>query len=403
MASSGDYGISNFNLAAQGHRRPGLDVQGDGADDRAAARASTPTRTHYVSQVADADRRPDLRASSRSRPTAASAAGNLSLRQATLAVRQLGLHPARDGPRARTRSSRRRATWASRSTLQGLSGRDARRPRERRLAARDGDRVRQHRLRRLPPAPDRDHEDRVPRRARGEGRDLPQRFRVKKDADLRGRRRPPRRPRSSSRTSRAAPGRTRSIGCPAAGKTGTTDNNTDAWFVGFTPRLATAVWVGYPKDDIQMNGLYFGAQRRRRHVPGRDLGRLHGAASRASSAATSSRPSTRSSSSPFFGRYSQVGRRADRRRHGAPDGLDDADADRRRTPGGDRRPDGDRTRRDAGAGADAAAAIPAQYESDAAVTAGVRAAARRPRRQGRAAARSRAARLIGAPAASALV
>ena len=35
---------------------------------------------------------------------------------------------------------------------------------------------------------------------------------------------------------------------PRRGKTGTTDNNTDAWFVGFTPRLATAVWVGYPND-----------------------------------------------------------------------------------------------------------------------------------------------------------
>jgi penicillin-binding protein 1A len=48
------------------------------------------------------------------------------------------------------------------------------------------------------------------------------------------------------------------IGCPAGGKTGTTDLNTDAWFVGFTPRLATAVWVGYPNDRTQMNGLYFG-------------------------------------------------------------------------------------------------------------------------------------------------
>src|SRR5215212_9652512 len=48
------------------------------------------------------------------------------------------------------------------------------------------------------------------------------------------------------------------IGCPAAGKTGTTDNNTDAWFVGFTPRLATAVWVGYPNDRTYMNGLYYG-------------------------------------------------------------------------------------------------------------------------------------------------
>jgi penicillin-binding protein 1A len=38
------------------------------------------------------------------------------------------------------------------------------------------------------------------------------------------------------------------IGCPAAGKTGTVDNFTDAWFVGFTPRLATSVWVGHATD-----------------------------------------------------------------------------------------------------------------------------------------------------------
>ncbi len=33
---------------------------------------------------------------------------------------------------------------------------------------------------------------------------------------------------------------------PVAGKTGTTENYGDAWFVGYTPQLATAVWVGYP-------------------------------------------------------------------------------------------------------------------------------------------------------------
>ena len=47
-------------------------------------------------------------------------------------------------------------------------------------------------------------------------------------------------------------------GCPAAGKTGTTDSNTDAWFAGFTPRLATAVWVGYPNDRTEMHTLFFG-------------------------------------------------------------------------------------------------------------------------------------------------
>ncbi len=36
------------------------------------------------------------------------------------------------------------------------------------------------------------------------------------------------------------------IGCPAAGKTGTTEGESDAWFVGYTPRISTAVWVGHP-------------------------------------------------------------------------------------------------------------------------------------------------------------
>jgi penicillin-binding protein 1A len=49
------------------------------------------------------------------------------------------------------------------------------------------------------------------------------------------------------------------FGCPAGGKTGTTDHNTDAWFSGFTPRLATAVWVGYPTGGVYMNSQFNGA------------------------------------------------------------------------------------------------------------------------------------------------
>ena len=41
-------------------------------------------------------------------------------------------------------------------------------------------------------------------------------------------------------------------GCPAAGKTGTAENLDNAWFVGFTPKLSTAVWVGYPQGNIPM-------------------------------------------------------------------------------------------------------------------------------------------------------
>jgi penicillin-binding protein 1A len=45
------------------------------------------------------------------------------------------------------------------------------------------------------------------------------------------------------------------IGCPAAGKTGTTSSFTDAYFVGYTPKLTTAVWVGYPNSTISMNDV----------------------------------------------------------------------------------------------------------------------------------------------------
>jgi penicillin-binding protein 1A len=45
---------------------------------------------------------------------------------------------------------------------------------------------------------------------------------------------------------------------PAAGKTGTTENYGDAWFVGYTPELATAVWVGYPNRLKPMLTEYHG-------------------------------------------------------------------------------------------------------------------------------------------------
>ena len=38
------------------------------------------------------------------------------------------------------------------------------------------------------------------------------------------------------------------FGCPAAGKTGTSEGLSDAWFVGYTPRISTAVWVGHPES-----------------------------------------------------------------------------------------------------------------------------------------------------------
>ncbi len=47
-------------------------------------------------------------------------------------------------------------------------------------------------------------------------------------------------------------------GCPAAGKTGTTDEGKDAWFVGYTPNLSTSVWVGYPDAGVAIPGAQGG-------------------------------------------------------------------------------------------------------------------------------------------------
>jgi penicillin-binding protein 1A len=47
-------------------------------------------------------------------------------------------------------------------------------------------------------------------------------------------------------------------GVDVAGKTGTTSNYGDAWFVGWTPELTTAVWVGFPDKLVPMTTLYNG-------------------------------------------------------------------------------------------------------------------------------------------------
>ncbi len=51
-------------------------------------------------------------------------------------------------------------------------------------------------------------------------------------------------------------GRSAQMGRPQAGKTGSTDNNTDAWFCGYTPDLCAAVWVGYPEGLVPMRSVH---------------------------------------------------------------------------------------------------------------------------------------------------
>lgn len=45
------------------------------------------------------------------------------------------------------------------------------------------------------------------------------------------------------------------LGLQSAGKTGTTEEYADAWYVGYTPGLSTAVWVGYPEGRRSMENL----------------------------------------------------------------------------------------------------------------------------------------------------
>jgi penicillin-binding protein 1A len=46
------------------------------------------------------------------------------------------------------------------------------------------------------------------------------------------------------------------IGRPAAGKTGTSEEYQNAWFVGYTPTLSTAVWMGYKEGNIPLHNIH---------------------------------------------------------------------------------------------------------------------------------------------------
>jgi penicillin-binding protein 1A len=52
----------------------------------------------------------------------------------------------------------------------------------------------------------------------------------------------------------------RVLGRPAAGKTGTTQDYTDAWFVGYTPQLTAGVWVGFDDKQISLGKKETGAR-----------------------------------------------------------------------------------------------------------------------------------------------
>src|SRR4051812_2855263 len=94
-------------------------------------------------------------------------------------------------------------------------------------------------------------------------------------------------------------------GCPAAGKTGTTDNFTDAWFVGYEPRLTTSVWVGYPNALVQMRSVH-GIEVAGATFPSQIWHNFMNVAHRGYCQDFPA-PTTPFVSSPFFGKYSKQG------------------------------------------------------------------------------------------------
>ncbi|MCB2413212.1 transglycosylase domain-containing protein [Demequina sp. TTPB684] len=66
-------------------------------------------------------------------------------------------------------------------------------------------------------------------------------------------------------------GRELGIGRPTAGKTGTAQNNTHLWFVGYTPQLVSAVWTGNADGDIPLQGISINGSRVRAAWYGGDV------------------------------------------------------------------------------------------------------------------------------------
>jgi penicillin-binding protein 1A len=302
MASSGDYGQSNFNLAAQGHRRPGSTFKVM-ALMTALRKGVDPDATHYVSRSPTIIDDP-LYGRVDVKTYGGVGAGNLSLRQATLksdnsVYIQLALDVGPDEVKKTARDMGITSTLKGypAETLGGLENGVS--PLEMATAygsiASGGYRLRPTAIKKI----------KFPDGRVEQGKELPPRFRVKKvrifedgvAAEARE---------ILEQNIQGGTGTHATIGCPAAGKTGTTDNNTDAWFVGFTPRHVTSVWVGYPKDDIQMNGLYFGRNVDGGTFPadiwGDYMGRIKG-----SFCGDFEPPEHPFQSAPFFGKYSKSG------------------------------------------------------------------------------------------------
>jgi penicillin-binding protein 1A len=302
MASSGDYGESNFNLAAQGHRQPGSTFK-IMALMTALRRGVDPDSTSYTS-VSPTRVNDPVYGQFEIKTYGGKGGGTMSLRRGTLASDnsvyiQLAMDLGPDEVKKTARDMGITSTLKGypAETLGGLE--DGVSPLEMATAyasiASGGYRLRPTAIKKI----------KFPDGRVEKGKELPARFRVKKVRIF-----------EDGVAAKATEileqnilggtGGKAAIGCPAAGKTGTTDNNTDAWFVGFTPRYTTAVWVGYPNERIFMNTQYFGGPVDGGTFPaamwGDYMSRIKG-----NFCGDFEPPSTPFVSSPFFGKYAKSG------------------------------------------------------------------------------------------------
>ncbi|MEA2312097.1 MAG: penicillin-binding protein [Solirubrobacteraceae bacterium] len=299
MASSADYGQSKFNLAAQGHRQPGSTFKVMAL--MAALRAGVdPDATHYVSRSPIEINDPQYGPPFKVETYDGRGVGNISLRQATLKSDNsvyiqlaLDIGPDKVKQAAWDLGIRSELHGYPAETLGGLTNGVS--PLEMANAyatiASGGMRNRPTAITKVT-FPDGHSE-------------LPDRWKVKRVRAF-----------EDGVTAKATEileqniqkgtGVAANIGCPAAGKTGTTDKFTDAWFVGFTPRLATAVWVGYPAQRVEMQTLFHGGPVAGGTFPAQ-IWAAYMKAAKGKFCGPFPPPTTPFQAQPFFGKYSTSG------------------------------------------------------------------------------------------------
>jgi penicillin-binding protein 1A len=97
------------------------------------------------------------------------------------------------------------------------------------------------------------------------------------------------------------------IACPTAAKTGTTDELVDAWLDGYTPDYSTVVWMGYPNREVPMTSVH-GEPQQGGRLPA-DIWHAYMSAVTERQPCVPFRPATEALNfKPFFGKYATTGR-----------------------------------------------------------------------------------------------